>query len=149
MSVKIGRRPGPSPTSLRASLERDFDRSEGCWIWNGPVASNGYGRVSWEGRRLYAHRASYETYVGPIPVGLVIDHLCRVPRCVNPTHLEPVTAKENTLRGEAPCIVLSRNGVCAKGHLAIPENTYYVKSGRHMCKPCLLARSRRYREAAK
>jgi hypothetical protein len=47
----------------------------------------------------YAHRVVYEILVGPIPSGLQLDHICSVPWCVNPDHLEPVTAKENTRRG--------------------------------------------------
>lgn len=73
----------------------------GCWIWTGELNRNGYGRVWRLGRRVMAHRAMYELLVGPIPEGLVLDHLCRVRCCVNPKHLEPVTVRENTIRGEA------------------------------------------------
>lgn len=73
----------------------------GCWIWLGELNRNGYGRVCVKGKRPVAHRHVYETLVGPIPEGLLLDHLCRVRCCVNPSHLEPVTPKENTLRGDA------------------------------------------------
>jgi hypothetical protein len=72
-----------------------------CWVWVGRLNRNGYGRVALGGREPMAHRASYEAHVGPIPEGLVLDHLCRVRCCINPRHLEPVTVQENTLRGEA------------------------------------------------
>ena len=67
-----------------------------CWIWSGSVSTQGYGKFS--NPSLLAHRVSYESMVGPIPEGLAIDHLCRVRTCVNPAHLDPVTAAENTRR---------------------------------------------------
>ena len=72
----------------------------GCWLWMGTVTAGGadpYGRF-WNGRMAYAHRVSFELFKGPIPEGLVIDHLCRTPACVRPEHLEAVTPKENTRR---------------------------------------------------
>lgn len=78
-----------------------------CWIWQQEL-TKGYG-LFWDGPRTskqhrahQAHRWAYESLVGPIPGGLVIDHLCRQPACVNPAHLEPVTQRENMLRGESP-----------------------------------------------
>jgi hypothetical protein len=76
----------------------------GCWLWDGRRFSrNGYGRVWHDGKERQAHRVTYELLVGPIPQGLILDHLpkCRVRCCVNPDHLEPVTHRTNTLRGEA------------------------------------------------
>jgi hypothetical protein len=74
--------------------------SSGCWMWTGPTA----GRESWpygtfSGRP--AHRVPYETFIGPVPQGLELDHLCRVRLCVNPDHMEPVTHQENVLRSYA------------------------------------------------
>ena len=71
--------------------------TEGCWFWAGPIRKTGYGVFG----RSSAHRVAYELAVGPIPGGLVIDHLCRVPSCVNPAHMEPVTPDVNVLRGDA------------------------------------------------
>lgn len=68
-----------------------------CWRWTGRIDWKGYGWLSADP----AHRLTYEAAVGPIPAGLVIDHLCRNPWCVNPAHLEPVTQKENVHRGIA------------------------------------------------
>lgn len=71
-----------------------------CWLWLGASQELGYGLFFPERRSpLGAHRFAYQALVGPIPEGLVLDHLCRVPACVNPTHLEPVTVAENTRRG--------------------------------------------------
>lgn len=72
-----------------------------CWLWCGAESGNGYGKVSIDGRMKMAHRAIYEILVGPVPEGLVLDHLCRNRRCCNPGHMEPVTAQETTRRGEA------------------------------------------------
>lgn len=70
----------------------------GCWLWTMSVGSPGYGNA-WDGTKVItAHRYAYTWVVGPIPGGLVLDHLCGVRRCVNPTHLEPVTQGENLRR---------------------------------------------------
>jgi hypothetical protein len=74
-----------------------------CWFWVGRINRNGYGRA-WDVRTKtepVAHRLVYELLVGPIPAGLVLDHLCFMRCCVNPGHLEPVTVRLNTHRGKA------------------------------------------------
>lgn len=82
---------------LSGYTEEDRGYKTNCWIWSNGSDEN-YGKVSVDGRDRPAHRVMYEEQVGPIPSGLEIDHLCRVRRCVNPEHLEPVTAKENVRR---------------------------------------------------
>lgn len=72
-----------------------------CWLWIGRLNRNGYGRVNINGKEPVAHRASYECLAGPIPAGLILDHKCRTRRCINPWHAEPVTHRENTIRGDA------------------------------------------------
>lgn len=72
-----------------------------CWEWCGEINYKGYGRLWAGGKRYFAHRAYYEAKYGSIPEGLHIDHLCRNRRCVNPDHMEPVTALENRRRGNA------------------------------------------------
>lgn len=76
-----------------------IDESTGCWNWALSLDDKGYGRTSDRGRSLKAHRVVYEEMRGPIPDGLVIDHLCNNPKCVNPDHLEPVTLQANSARG--------------------------------------------------
>ena len=77
-------------------------KSDDCWEWAGAHDNHGYSKTSFEYRDMAAHRVAYELVVGPIPEGLTIDHLCRNRGCVNPAHLEPVTQRENTLRGVSP-----------------------------------------------
>lgn len=72
-----------------------------CWIWQGSLKVDGRGRVTISGRNELAHRAMYEQEVGPIPDGLELDHLCGVPPCIRPSHLEPVTHIENVRRAQA------------------------------------------------
>src|SRR4051812_48054279 len=78
-------------------MGRFFGTGE-CWIWPNHTDEYGYGRVRWGGRFAKPHRVAYELFVGPIPEGLEIDHVCRNPSCVNPRHLEPVTHVENMRR---------------------------------------------------
>lgn len=92
---------GSGHTNTPESFTKYFEQGEGCWLWLGSLTDKGYGRFYMGGKRYLAHRYSYEHFVGPIPEGLEPDHLCRVPACVNPAHLEPVTRSENTRRGWA------------------------------------------------
>lgn len=109
-----------------------------CWIWQGAKDGNGYGQFSFHDKLVPAHRWSYESIVGPIPDGLFLDHLCRVPLCVNPAHLEPVTNRENVIRGFA---ARGKPKFCRKGHEMTEENTYARPDGtRRTCRICKKAR---------
>ena len=90
----------PRPVHERLMTGMEIDPS-GCWLWKGLVDRDGYGVFGLNRRSFRAHRVAYELLVGPIPDGLMIDHLCRVTSCINPDHLEPVTNKENQARGSA------------------------------------------------
>lgn len=94
------RRPGPanrrSPIHERFMAKIEIEGS--CWAFTGYVSPNGYGQMSDGTRIVYVHRWAYEHFIGPIPEGHHIDHLCRNRRCCKPTHLEPVTQAENNRR---------------------------------------------------
>ena len=90
--------------------------NSGCWIWLGAMVPGGYGWF-WDGKKhRRVHRYSYEHYRGSIPVGLTIDHLCRVRCCVNPWHLESVTHRENVLRGNTVAAENAKKTHCRNGH---------------------------------
>lgn len=107
-----------------------------CWIWQGCINSIGYGQITIAGQIYLAHRFVYEYLVGLIPEGLTLDHLCRNTACVNPDHLEPVTYKENTLRGIGPTAINSKKTYCKHGHEFTVENTRMRKSGGRSCRTC-------------
>lgn len=94
------------------------------------------------------HQVIYEMIIGPIQQGLELDHLCRNHGCVNPAHLEPVTHKENVLRGTSPAAGHAKQTHCDRGHEFTPQNTLLYDGGRRRCKTCTLARNRRCKEAA-
>jgi len=106
-------------------------------------ANNGYGRLTIDGKREYAHRFSYKLFVGPILAGLTIDHLCRNTLCVNPAHLEAVVIDENVARGIGPTAMNKRKTHCRSGHPLDALNTYVTSRGRRECRKC---RARRERE---
>lgn len=120
----------------------------GCWLWTAGLDKDGYGtfsiRLENRDRSRRAHRISYELYVGPIPDGLVIDHLCCIRNCVNPKHLEPVTVQENTLRGTSAAGLVARLGVCCRGHDMLGDNVYVSPGGERQCRECKRIRGREY-----
>lgn len=122
--------------------------NSGCWLWCGKVSKSGYGDV-WVGDRLHrAHRVSYEIVNGPVPVGFELDHLCRVRCCINPAHIEPVTRRENTLRGVGPAMSSFRQlskTHCRSGHPYSGDNLRILYDGRRGCRICQNRASARYR----
>lgn len=122
--------------SRRARAPGFWDRVQKtatCWLW--PISEGHYGEISVHGKRVGAHRYAYESVHGPIPDGLDMDHLCRNPRCVNPDHLEPVTPRENTLRGISPIARNARAEFCIRGHHFATDATVDAK-GHRRCRPC-------------
>lgn len=96
--------------------------ANGCWIWVGARTGSGYGQAWFGGRKMQAHRLTYEMMRGPIPDGMTLDHLCRVRLCVNPAHLEPVTRGENVLRGEGVTAKRARSVTCKYGHQLVADH---------------------------
>jgi len=135
-----------------------------CWPWPGHVDNKGYGFISGgmvagKQKRLKVHRVVYELLVGLIPDGLTIDHTCHNAdetcaggptcvhrRCVNPAHLEAVTATENTRRGHSISALHGRRDTCLYGHPHTPENTRITPQGWRDCRTCGRQRARLNRE---
>lgn len=119
------------------------DQTGACWLWTGAKDRDGYGQFKVGGRRgqaVGAHRWAYLHWIGPIEDGLKLDHLCRVPCCVNPVHLEPVTNRENICRGLSSSPITCRNG-----HFRTPENTLIRPDGTRYCRECCRIRDRNSR----
>lgn len=138
-----------NPLSLEGRIERLSmpEPNSGCWLWLAAHDRNGYGFISVAGKQYRAHRVAYEAYRGPIPSGLVIDHLCRNPACVNPNHLEAVSVRENTLRGVSPAAHAARQTVCKRGHSMEGENLGRDYRGRRFCRSCQRMHVRKHRAA--
>lgn len=117
----------------------------GCWLWMGTGTPTGYGQIGAGSRgagMIYAHRAAYELYVGPIPDGMEIDHLCRVRRCVNPSHIEPVLHRDNLLRGDTVAARHAASVRCPLGHPYSENNTLRSREGSRRCRECHRSRWR-------
>lgn len=111
------------------------EKTSGCWFWTGSLDAYGYGRFSLNGKYKKAHALSYELVIGPVPLGLELDHRCRTRHCVNPACLEPVTHAENIRRSEWSPSVNARKTHCKWGHPFDEANTYWWKGNRH-CRMC-------------
>ncbi len=130
---QMTRRTIPAQIRFWRMVRHDGD----CWMWQGAVDPKGYGRFNPNGHTMLAHRFAYESAVGPIPEGLQIDHLCRTPGCVNPAHLEVVTNKENSIRGESLNAINARKVRCDYGHPFDDANTYIrPDNGYRQCLTC-------------
>ncbi len=134
---------GPTPAPLTERLMK-YVRVEGdCWTWTGAIGKDdGYGRVSYgHANSKLAHRIAHMAFIGPIPEGLELDHLCRNRACINPEHLEPVTRSTNLKRGLAETSPQFRNywaskTHCPRGHPYDLINTHFDKYGHRFCREC-------------
>ncbi len=111
-----------------------------CWRWTG--WRDRYAQMRIGLKAPLVHRLTWGLKYGPVPEGLQLDHLCRVRLCVNPDHLEPVTCRENILRGEGVCAANARKTHCPSGHEYTDTNTYNHR-GKRQCWTCKRATQRR------
>ena len=113
-------------------------RLTGCWVWLGAFDGAGYPALVHDegtGAHVYAHRE----FVGLVPDGYHVDHLCMNPRCVNPAHLEAVTPEENARRYRDVV------KLCKRGHPQTPENVRRWKNNNKAgyCNYCVACRRER------
>jgi hypothetical protein len=119
-----------------------------CWLWKGTVTGGGYGHV-WnpeERRMVYSHVLTWELQTGRRkPDDKDLDHLCRVQPCGRFEHLELVTGRTNTLRGNSPQAIMHRTNTCKRGHALEGGNVIRRTNGRRSCRKCDIDRKRRLR----
>ena len=114
-----------------------------CIVWTGAIATNGYGRFWIDGTHRPAHRVAYEAVHGPVPSELHMDHLCRNRACVRVDHLEPVTCRENILRGEGLAAENAQKTHCLRDHPLTGDNLFIDSQGKRQCRACYRERKRR------
>lgn len=144
-------KPRPVKTTTEKFLSHvsmDAD-ANACWRWLGATTTGGYGvfaRGSGRGKtsNTTAHRIAYELYVGPIPDQHEVDHLCKNPICVNPRHLEAVTAQENNRRSDSLSARNMRKTCCPIGHPYSEHGYTNPTTGKRRCRTCSNAKALAY-----
>lgn len=123
-----------------------IDTETGCWEWLGTL-DGGYGRMGLKRRTISAHRWAYEHWREPIPDGLIMDHICKNRRCVNPWHLRVVSYWENSVRyaDSSVSAINNRKTHCPRGHPYWGHNLLIEPNGARSCRTCKYARSAEYR----
>lgn len=138
----------PEEVAARFWTKVDLSDPTGCWLWTGRLF-DGYGHM-----RVLLYQGPYQSGVHrvavvleghTIPGDLTVDHLCRVRHCVNPSHLEVVTRRENTLRGEAPAAHQAKQTHCKRGH-ELRGNNVYTEPGRPNTRKCRACRKTSMRD---
>lgn len=127
------------------------NKTDGCWLWTGVHNGVGYGQFHLQGadgrRQRYAHRVAYEWQHGPIPDGMELDHLCRTPACVRPSHLDAVPHATNFYRGASAAAERGRQTHCQNGHTLSGDNLKLTRDSRgfvhRTCRTCYRAWWRR------
>lgn len=132
------------PSIIERMMENVAVEEDGCWEWCGATCGHGkYGAIRTPDGMKYVHRVSYEAFIGDIPDGMQVDHLCRNRTCVNPEHLEAVSHYENMRRGSAWAVNKGKTH-CPSGHPYSGDNLYINPSGGRECRTCKRLRGRKY-----
>lgn len=137
-------------------MSRTTISADGCWVWSGTLDRSGYGKINVAGKTWSTHRLAFITFGPAFDHTLTLDHLCRNRACWRPEHLEPVTMRDNLLRGEGWAGSNARKTHCPQGHEYTEANTRYrsrKRAGRTSvlerdCKQCARDRKQRVRKAA-
>jgi hypothetical protein len=135
----------PATTILRRINKRE---GTGCLEWLGYKSDRGYGLMKVGGKHVKAHRVAYELFMGEIPEGKEVHHVCGNKACVNPKHMELVDKPDHleAHRGENLWLVNADKTHCINGHEYTPENTYRRPNGHRDCRICIAERVKRWRE---
>lgn len=139
---------------LSDAVMSQVKRKGNCLVWTGPLNNKGYGQIYLDGRTRVVHRVVYEAVMGRIPEGMELDHLCRNPPCVFPSHLEPVTHRENIRRGKnrgsrfGAAAINANKDTCKRGH-AFSVLTVWGGRSRRVCYVCRNGRERLARRRMK
>jgi hypothetical protein len=136
-----------NPETSRLARKILIEPNSGCWLWEGNLNHDGYGRVTINYVSRRAHTVVYELLVGPVPEGKELHHLCKTPPCCNPLHLEPLTRLEHVKLGSnwpLPAQALMRLKThCPRGHAYDEANTYFYRGSR-TCRKCRVLRTQEY-----
>lgn len=130
---------GYTISAIERLAKKFFIANNGCWEWIGAKTAEGYGTAVVSYKQTSAHRHLYQSVHGLLPKNIQLDHLCKNKGCVNPKHLEPVTAHENLMRSDSMSAINNRKIQCINGHEFSENNTYYRwrKNRRERdCKTC-------------
>ena len=120
-------------------IAEPFDVHNDCWLWTACKNRRGYGEFQFNGKRTHAHRVAYQLFVGPIPEGYHVDHMCKNKACVRPDHLQVLTHFESTRQAQGD------KTHCPRGHEYSEINTYRHRDGSRQCKTCHIEWERIYR----
>lgn len=132
----------PENTERRLLEKIEKQKDSDCWLFTGSKLPSGYG-ILWNGERpTGAHRISFLLYNGEIPAGTEIDHICNNRACVNPSHLQAISHKENILKSSSLMGVNSRKTHCKRGHPLDGENLHLTPLGSRQCKECMRMHAR-------
>lgn len=138
-----------SKTPEQRVLEKIEKHESGCWIWVGAKDRDGYGQISMRYRHFKAHRFVFTLFGGTIPAGMVLDHQCNNPSCVNPEHMRPMTVRENNLRGFTATAKNIAKTACPLGHEYAGVNLYMDRNGHRHCRACRTEARRRFKARTK
>lgn len=135
---------GEVPPNKFYTFVSKIEFTDTCWLWKASVDKDGYGKYRDFTHNIWkAHRAAYYYMFGYLPAkGRHLDHLCRVRNCVNPHHLQDVTSRQNTLRGEGVASINAKKTHCPKGHAYEGDNlhTYLMRAHGTFARECVTCR---------